>query len=63
MTGGPTPVDKFPFGVPVNRPVPKAELTPVPGRPNWYKDKAGVERYVEHLGEPKLQPFSRIAHT
>lgn len=54
------PVNPSPFGVPVNRPVPKSELTPVPGRPNWFKDKDGNERYIERA-EPRLQTFSRIA--
>jgi hypothetical protein len=50
------PVEPFPFGVPINRPLPKPGMTPVAGRPNWFKDKNGVEHYVE----PKLQPFSSI---
>lgn len=39
----------FPLGEPVNRPPPKPELTPVPGRPNWFADKNGVERYVDPI--------------
>lgn len=39
--------EKFPFGIPCNRPQPKAELAPVPGRPGWWRDRAGVERYIE----------------
>lgn len=39
-------IDPFPFGVPVNRQKPKS-MTPVTGRPNWFRDKDGVERYVE----------------
>ena len=37
----------FPLGTPVNRPPAPAELTPIPGRPNWFKDRQGVEHYVE----------------
>jgi hypothetical protein len=41
------PLDpRFPLGVPVNRRNPK-DLTPVSGRPGWWKDRHGVERYIE----------------
>lgn len=57
MTGD--PIEPFPFGVPINRPPPKAEFTPVPGRPNWFKDKNNVERYVEPVKPPQFQSLSQ----
>jgi hypothetical protein len=42
----------FPFGKPVNRRQ-EPDLLPVEGRPNWWKNKQGVERYVE---PPKPEP-------
>ena len=35
-----------PLGKPVNR-KPEPELTPIAGRPNWFVDKQGREKYVE----------------
>ncbi len=43
----------FPLGVPINRPpesLPK--LWPIPGRPNWYRDKYGNEVYHEPAKKP-----------
>jgi len=37
---------RFPLGKPLNRPAPPS-LRPIAGRPNWFVDSRGVERYVE----------------
>lgn len=42
---------KFPLGEPINRPKP-TDLVPVPGRPGWFRDKKGVEQYVEPVKPP-----------
>lgn len=47
-----SPPERFPLGVPVNRPATTNPLRPVPGRPNWWVDAKGVERYIE----PKERP-------
>lgn len=40
----------FPLGAPTNRkPEPPAER-PIPGRPGWYTDRAGVEHYRQPPG-------------
>lgn len=44
---------RFPLGVPTNRPNP-ADPTPVAGRPGWWRDKHGVERYIEQK-KPRIQ--------
>lgn len=36
----------FPLGEPTNREKP-LELTPIPGRKNWFLDRKGREVYVE----------------
>jgi hypothetical protein len=38
---------RFPFGAPTNRKATAPELTPIPGRPNWFIDKRGQEHYRE----------------
>jgi len=45
----------FPLGAPTNRPAPKA-LAPIPGRPNWFKDKDDREIYVEPPRPPEAAP-------
>lgn len=37
---------RFPLGTPANR-KDRPVLTPVPDRPNWWRDAHGVERYVD----------------
>jgi len=37
---------RFPLGVPLNR-VAKPPLRRIPGRPNWFVDSRGIERYIE----------------
>jgi hypothetical protein len=50
-----TAASRFPLGTPINRPAPQP-LRPIPGRPNWYIDSHGVERYLEL---PKTEAGSR----
>ena len=38
--------EHFPFGQPTNRKDPPG-LTPIYGRPNWFRDRSGREVYVE----------------
>jgi hypothetical protein len=38
---------RFPLGTPLNRVAAKSPLRPITGRPNWFVDPRGVERYVE----------------
>jgi hypothetical protein len=37
---------RFPLGIPLNR-VAKPPLRRIPGRPNWFVDSRGIERYIE----------------
>lgn len=37
---------RFPLGKPINRRTPQP-LRPIPGRPNWFVDSRGIERYLE----------------
>jgi hypothetical protein len=37
---------RFPLGTPLNR-VAKSPLRPITGRPHWFVDPRGVERYIE----------------
>lgn len=47
---------KFPLGETLNRPkIP--DLVPVPGRPGWWRDKKGVEHYVEPVKPPVWAPL------
>ena len=39
-------VERFPLGEPVNRES-KPDLTPTPGRQNWFRDRKGRDVYVE----------------
>ena len=41
-----TETDRFPLGVPVNRPAASGPK-PIKGRPNWYRDPKGREFYLE----------------
>lgn len=36
----------YPLGPPINR-KPEPGLVRVPGRPNWWRDQRGVDRYIE----------------
>lgn len=47
-----TTPDPFPLGPPVNR-TEKPKLTPIPGRPNWFKDRNDHPIYVE---PPRPEP-------
>lgn len=38
--------ERFPLGDPVNR-KPEQGLTPIAGRPGWFVDRKGNEKYVE----------------
>ena len=51
-----TLAERFPLGVPVNRPVTNDTLRPVPGRPGWWVDAHGVERYIEPNPPPPAVP-------
>lgn len=44
---------RFPLGRPVNRPAPTL-LRPISGRPNWFIDSRGVERYVERAAKQSV---------
>jgi len=44
--------ERFPFGKPVNRKE-SPDMTPIEGRPNWFRDRDGREVYVE---PPKPPP-------
>ncbi len=44
--------DRWPLGKPINREEPP-RLTPIHGRPNWFRDRNGREVYVE---PPKPPP-------
>lgn len=46
---------RYPLGIPLNRPA-APSLRPISGRPNWFVDSRGVERYLEH---PAQQPAHR----
>lgn len=35
----------FPLGPPVNRAPPSPEWVPIPGRPQWYRDRHGAEKF------------------
>jgi len=49
----------YPLGVPINRPpVKPAQLWPIVGRPNWYRDKYGNELYRE-----PVKPPPQVAHS
>lgn len=43
---------RYPLGRPLNRPA-TPSLRPISGRPNWFVDARGVERYLER---PAQQP-------
>ena len=45
-------MSSFPLGEPTNRKQPP-ELTPIHGRPNWFRNRKGEEVYVE---PPKPNP-------
>jgi hypothetical protein len=52
---------RFPLGIPLNR-VARPPLRPIPGRPNWFVDSRGVERYVEPTRAMLIRgPASRLA--
>jgi len=44
---------RFPLGVPLNR-VAKPPLRRIPGRPNWFVDSRGIERYIEPTRAPPV---------
>jgi hypothetical protein len=49
-------MNNYPLGVPINRPpVKPAQVWPIVGRPNWYRDKYGNELYRE---PPPVLPTS-----
>ena len=48
--------EPFPLGRPINRQEPK-ELTPIPGRPNWFRNRQGEEVYVEPPKPTPTWPF------
>ena len=51
---------RFPLGTPLNR-VAKLPLRTILGRPNWFIDSRGVERYVEPTRETLIRgPASRL---
>jgi hypothetical protein len=41
----------FALGKPVNRPA-ETGLTPIDGRPNWWRDRKGNEKYIEPPPRP-----------
>ncbi len=43
----------YPFGKPLNRPTETGPgLTPIEGRPNWFRTPDGAEKYVEPPPQP-----------
>ena len=46
----------YPLGAPINRAPPGQGLTPIAGRPNWFRDRHGAERYIEPPKPPKWFP-------
>lgn len=42
----------FPLGSPLGRKAESNGLTPIEGRPNWFRDKRGSEVYVEPPAKP-----------
>lgn len=51
--------EPFPLGRPTNRPEAQ-ELTPIPGRPNWFRNRKGEEVYVEPPKPRPTWPFGSI---
>lgn len=49
----------FVLGKPTNRTEP-SELTPISGRPNWWKDRKGNEKYIEPPAPPVDIPCMQI---
>lgn len=49
----------YPLGAPINR-TPAPGLVPAPGRPNWWRDAKGVDRYIEPVppGQVNVTPVS-----
>lgn len=47
---------RYPLGKPLNRPAPPSSLRPISGRPHWFVDARGVERYVERPTRPTEHP-------
>jgi len=59
-SSGVTAIDpRFPLGAPLNRAA-KPPLRSIPGRPNWFVDSRGAERYIEPARSTLLRrPVSR----
>ena len=51
-------VERFPLGAPTNRRDTTHDLTPIPDRPNWFRDRKGREVYVEPPKPEKPAPTS-----
>jgi hypothetical protein len=47
---------RFPLGKPTNR-TEASDLTPIEGRPNWFRNRRGEEVYVEPPKPPKVAPW------